>query len=238
MSAEIAKIRYLPLPRWTAIALAAITLLTGLILLIVAPDKPDDYINAPGEVASFMGWVSAMLFGVWLATLDFTAGTMQRTLTAEPDRNRVLVAKLVSTLLVATLIGVAIAAAMGGVVQLTAKHGGVDVVDGDLAAALFGQVPEAIAAGVVGFGFGLLTKSLGGGIAFGIMFVLVLAGMIAFIPGAEDFTYTQATQDLSNGITGYGDTVNGLAAALLVTLAWCAVILAPGWIDYLRSDLK
>ncbi len=54
----------------------------------------------------------------------------------------------------------------------------------------------------------------------------------------EHFTYGALTQDLSNGITGTGETHNGLVVALLGSIAWCALIIAPGWIRYLRSDLK
>jgi len=32
--------------------------------------------------------------------------------------------------------------------------------------------------------------------------------------------------------------VNGLAIALIGVLAWCAVVVAPGWLRFLRSDLK
>ena len=45
--------------------------------------------------------------------------------------------------------------------------------------------------------------------------MLVLDGFISFIPGAADYSYGQLSQDLSNNITGYGETVNGLAVALL-----------------------
>ncbi len=88
-----------------------------------------------------------------------------------------------------------------------------------MAAALFGQLPEAVAAAAIGFGFGLLTQSVGGGIAAGIVFVLVFDGFVSFIPGAKDYTFGQLTQDLSNGITGVGDTKNGLAVAIVGTVA-------------------
>ena len=85
---------------------------------------------------------------------------------------------------------------------------------------------------------GLLSRSVGGGIALGIVFILVFDGFISYIPGLEHFTYGALTQDLSNGITGTGETHNGLVVALLGSIAWCALIITPGWIRYLRSDLK
>ena len=198
MRAEVAKVRYLPLPRWTAAALAAITLVIGVVLVILEPSNPSKYISVPGTAVSVSAWVATLIFGVWLSTLDFASGTMQRTLTAEPRRTHVLSSKLVVTLVVAAIAGLAAAAAAGG----------------------------------------LLSRSVGGGIALGIVFILVFDGFISYIPGLEHFTYGALTQDLSNGITGTGETHNGLVVALLGSIAWCVLIVTPGWIRYLRSDLK
>ena len=171
MRAEIAKLRYLPLPRWTAAALAAATLITGLALLIVGPTDPAKYIAVPNTAINTVVSLATLVFGVWLATLEFGSGTLQRTLTAEPDRNRVLAAKLIVTLGAAAVAALAAAGAGGGI-------------------------------------------------------------------GAKDYSYGQLSQDLSNDITGVGETVNGLAVALVGVLAWCAVVLAPGWLRFLRGDLK
>lgn len=238
MRAEIAKVRYLPTPRWTAAVLAAITLIVGLVLIVVAPSNPDKYVSVPQTVTQFTVWIATLLFGVWLSTLDFGSGTMQRTLTAEPDRNRVLAAKLIVVLVAAAAAGLAVAAAAGGLSHVAANRAGINLDDGDLAGALFGQAPAAVAAAAIGFGFGLLSRSLGGGIAIGMLFVLVLSGIVSFVPGIEDYTYTQLTNDLTNGISGDGGTVNGLGASIVGTVLWCALIVAAGWVQFVRQDHK
>jgi len=238
MRAEIAKVRYLPMPRWTAAALAALTLIVGAALLIIAPTDPGKYVSVPNTAISTAIELSALVFGVWLATLEFSSGTLQRTLTAEPDRNRVLTGKLVVALVVVAAGALAVAAAGGGLTQLAATHAGIDIDDGDLAAALFGAAPGAISAAAVGFGFGLIARSPGGGIALGLVFLLVFDGFLSFIPGAEDYSYGQLSQDLGNNITGVGETVNGLAVALIGVIAWCVIVVAPGWTRFLRSDLR
>jgi ABC-2 type transport system permease protein len=139
---------------------------------------------------------------------------------------------------VTALAGIAVAAAAGGLTNLAANHAGVEIDRGDLAAALFGQIPEWIADAAIGFGFGLLSRSMGGGIAATLAFVLALDGLISFIPGAGDYSFGQLSQDLSNGITGVGETQSGLGLAIVGVLAWCAVIIVPGWIRFLRGDLK
>jgi ABC-2 type transport system permease protein len=238
MRTELTKLRYLPTPRWTAAVVAAAVLIVGAALLIVAPDDATKYFTVPNLAVGLIASLGAIVLGVWFATLEFSSNTLQRTLTAEPDRNRVLASKLAVTLAATAITGLAVAAAAGGLSHLAANHAGIDLDDGDLAAALFGLVPEWISSAMIGFGFGLLSRSLGGGLAMSLAFVLAFDGLISFIPGASDYTYGQLSQDLSNNITGYGETINGLSISLLGTLAWCAVIVVPGWLRFLRGDLK
>ena len=70
------------------------------------------------------------------------------------------------------------------------------------------------------------------------MFVLAFDGIISFIPGVQGLHLRPAHPDLTNSISGTGDTQNGLAVAILGVLAWCVVIVAPGWLRFLRGDLK
>ena len=238
MNAELLKLRYLPTPRWTAAFVAAVVVVVGVVLLAVAPTDPDKYVSIPNTTIGLTTAIAAMVFGVWLATLEFSAGTLQRTLTAEPDRNRVLAHKLLVVIAVAAIGGLLVAASAGGLAHLAANRAGIEIDDSDLAGQLFGSVPVWIASAVIGFGFGLLTRSPGGGIAVSLVFVLAFDGVISFIPGVKDYTYGQLTADLTNGIGGTGQTQNGLAVALAGTIAWCALILAPGWVRFLRGDLK
>jgi len=235
---EIIKLRYLPTPRWTAAVVAATVVIVGAVLLIVTPDDPAKYVTIPNSAVGLVGALASTVFGVWMATLEFSSGTLQRTLTAEPDRTRVLASKLALALAVALVGGVAIAAAAGGLANLAANHAGVEIDRGDLAAGLFGQIPEWVANVAIGFGFGLLSRSLGGGIAAALAFLLALDGLLTFIPGAADYSFGQLSQDLSNGITGTGETVNDLAAAIVGVLVWCLVIVVPGWVRFVRGDLK
>jgi ABC-2 type transport system permease protein len=238
MRAEIAKLRYLPLPRWTALAVLAAVVLFGVIMLVIAPHDPAKYVSVPQSTIADVAELAAMLIGVWIASLEFTAGTMQRTLVAEPDRNRVLRAKLAVTVAVTAIGGLATAAAAGGLSHLAANHAGVSIDEGHLAGALFGAVPQWIAASIIGFAFGLLARSLGGGISLSLALILVLGGALGFIPTIERYSFDQLSSDLSSQIGGIGDAQNGFVVALLGTAAWCAAVLVPGWLRYLRGDLK
>lgn len=238
MNAELLKLRYLPTPRWTAAFVAAVVVIVGVVLLAVAPSDPDKYISIPNTTIGLVTAIAAMVFGVWLATLEFSAGTLQRTLTAEPDRNRVLAHKLLVVIAVATIGGLLVAASAGGLAHLAANRAGIEIDDSDLAGQLFGSVPVWMASSVIGFGFGLLARAPGGGIAISLVFVLAFDGVISFIPGVQDYTYGQLTADLTNNIGGTGETQNGLGLAIIGTAAWCALIVLPGWVRFLRGDLK
>jgi ABC-2 type transport system permease protein len=238
MTAELLKVKYLPFPRWTAAFVAAVVAIMGVVLAVVEPTEPDKYVSIPHSSVGLVTALTAIVFGVWASTLEFAAGTLQRTLIAEPDRRRVLAAKLALVIAVTAVAGLLVAAAAGGLSHLAANRAGVEIDDGDLAGDLFGSIPSWVSGAVIGYGFGLLGRSLGGGIAASFVFVLAFDGLVSFIPGAQDYTYGQLSSDMVNHLGATGATQNGFAVALAGTIAWCAVIVVPGWIRFTRGDLK
>ncbi len=238
MSGEIAKLRYLALPRWTAGAVIAIALLVGAGLLAFPPGKVDNYAGIPAFAVGTTFGIAAIVFAVWVASVEFSSGTLQRTLTAEPIRSRVLTAKLICALVGTAIIGLAAAAASAGMSEIAASNAGVHLDQGDLAAQVFSQVPSGLAFAGVGFGFGLLTRSMGGGITLALALAFILDGIISFIPGFENVGFGRLTHDLTVGLSGHGDAKNGLAAAIIGTIIWVALILLPGWLRFVRGDLK
>jgi ABC-2 type transport system permease protein len=238
VKAELAKVRYLSLPRYTAALVAAAVIITGIVLFVVAPSRPEKYIDIPDAVIATIIQFAAIVFGVWLSTLEFSAGTMQRTLTAEPNRSRVLSDKLVVVILVTLVAGLLVAAAAGGFSHLAATRADVHIDNGRLAGTFFGAIPSWIAGGIVGFGAGLLTRSLGGGIAVALIFVLAFDGVVSFIPPLKHLAYGQLTTDMTDQTGGVGNPYNGLGVAILGTIIWCLILVVPGWLRFLRGDLK
>jgi ABC-2 type transport system permease protein len=238
VSAELAKLRYLHLPRWTAAGVLAVAIAVGLALLIFPPGDPGKYASTSSFAMNITLTIAAIVFGVWIATLEFASGTWQRTLTAEPDRSAVLLAKLTVLLLGLVGLGLVAVGATIGLSDLAAARAGADVDQGDVARQVAAVLPPAIAAGVVGFGFGLLAGSMGGGIAVAFAFVFVLDGFLTQIPGLGDWTFGTVTSDIQAKIAGSGTAEHALLPSLLVALAWALAILAPGWWRLLRQDLK
>lgn len=237
MSGEIAKLRYLALPRWTAGVVLAVVLVVGAALLIFPPSKADDFATIPAFAVGTVFGIAAIVFAVWAASLEFSAGTLQRTLTAEPNRHRVLGFKLTGALLGTAVVALAAAAASAGLAEIAASHANAALDNGDLAQQVFSTVPSALAYAGVGFGFGLLTRSMGGGITLALALAFVLDGILGFVPGLEDVGFGRLTHDLTGGLAG-DETQIGLVPALLGSVAWVAVVMIPGWLRFVRGDLK
>ncbi len=61
---------------------------------------------------------------------------------------------------------------------------------------------------------------MGGGITLALALAFILDGIIGFIPGFENIGFGRLTHDLTSGLSGQGETENGLGAAALGTIAW------------------
>ncbi len=79
---------------------------------------------------------------------------------------------------------------------------------------------------------------MGGGITLALALAFIADGIIGFIPGFENIGFGRLTHDLTSGLSGQGDTANGLGAALLGTVVWVAIVMVPGWLRFTRGDLK
>ena len=238
MNAEIAKMRFLPTPRLLAAGMLAICVVTGAVLFVVSPRHTDTYVNSSSVALNFAVSLPTIVLGVWIVAVEFASGTLQRTLTAESNRSRVLAAKLALVVVVGLVLCLAAAATSGGLADLATSRAGLSIERGDLARAMFGVVPTGVASVVIGFAFALLTRSMGGGIALAAAFVFVLDGVLGFIPGIEHLTFDTLTTDLTNHISGVGGTYHSAGAAVLGVVVWLLILLIPGWIMFLRGDLK
>ena len=238
MSGEIAKLRYLALPRWTAGSLFAVMLIVGAALLVFPPGDVAKYATTPAFALGMVIGIAATVFAVWSASVEFSSGTLQRTLTAEPIRSRVLAAKLACVLAGTAIVGLGAAAAGAGLSEIAASSAGAAIDDGDLAKQLFSQVPSALAFAGIGFGFGLLTRSMGGGITLALALAYIADGIIGFIPGLENIGFGRLAHDLTSGLSGQGETVHSVGAAAFGTVVWVAIVMVPGWLRFTRGDLK
>ena len=241
MNAELLKMRLMALPRWTVVALLLAVVATGVLLDIFPRDDAEGFLGVMSTVARDATEIAAILLGAWAATVEFSAGTLQRTLTAQADRSRVLVAKLVVLVLAVAALGLAVAAAGAGLVEVAASQNGVDLDEGEVARVMFAGVPAPIAVAVIAFGLGLLTRSLGGAITLTLAFIFVLSGFMGLLPSLERIMYSTFESELTAHLAGQvdpGADVHPLPVAALGVVVWAVVLLVPGWFRFLLDDLK
>lgn len=238
MRAEIAKARYLPTPRWTAAVVVGAAAAVGLGLVLFSPTDADLYSNVPSIVLGSLYLLAASVMGAWMISLEFSAGTLQRTLTAQPSRSMVLIHKLVVVLAGTLLVGLVAVFAVVGLARYGAVRAGADLDNEQLIRSLLAILPSGLAAATLGFAAGLLTRSLGGGVilAFGVS--LILDGLLGIVPGLENLTYGSFTNALTAQLTRDGVPAHSTGVAVLGTLAWLALFLLPGWVRFVRGDLK
>jgi ABC-type transport system involved in multi-copper enzyme maturation permease subunit len=68
--------------------------------------------------------------------------------------------------------------------------------------------------------------------------VLAFDGAVSFIPPLRHLTYGQLTAGMTDRIGGFGSPHNGLGVGIIGTVIWCLILVVPGWLRFLRGDLK
>ena len=238
MRAELLKTRLLPTPRIT-LALAALAVAgTALGVYLAQPDDAGNYLDFPMTAAEVATEIGAIIFGVWLATVEFAQGTMRRALTAEPRRPRLVAGKL-GVLVAVTAVGSFLVALAGfWLGALAADLRGVDYDHGGGAKLIGAIVLVAVLAALLAFALGLLAESFAGGLVLAFAVVFVLDGVLSFVDAIKDYTFAAALGDITASAHPDQAADLGLGAAIGVAVVWVVVVLALGLARFQRTDLK
>lgn len=231
---------------WWSIALVAVlsigmSLLVVLSLVAFADDMgADGGMGIGGAGIVLMPIQFTMLLagalGAMVSTGEYSTGMIRSTLTAEPQRGRVLVAKAVAVAaLLAASTAVIFAIASAIVTPLAADVAPLDWsrADQTLIPMLYG-VLSMVCFSLIGLGIGFLLRSSPGAISttIGVLFVLPIILHILSLTGMEwtrnlaDYLPSTAAEALViPGMTSGLDT----GPALLTLAAWTLIPLVGGW---------
>lgn len=241
MRTELIKVRSLPTPRWTALALLFCFLagIAGTIAWGVGRD------NDSLEVAvNFPLWIAALVFGVWIVGVEFGQDTMRRALAADPRRMRLILSKLGVALAIVAAATILLNAVGAWIYDLAGSTSDSSI-NYELAyRSCVSNLVSNVVVVLVGMGLTLATRSMAGGLTITLVFLFVLDGALSFIPKVGDYTLGGASGDLAVAISGNADSNFGEAATLepviaaLVTAAWILVIFGAGVYRTLESDVK
>lgn len=221
-------------------------LLTGLVAIVVGEtydgwNAADKLTFDPVDTASVGTIVTAILFlvlGVKAATSEYGSGMIRLTLTATPQRWRVLAAKTLVVMAITALAG--LAATVGMLLTATVIFGSYGLPTADLAGSdavslilvgslLAPQFP------LIGMTLGLALRSTAAAIIATLGVLFAPAFVFALLPASWQDAADWFPGAASDGLSGAAD---GLAPglALVVVLAWTAAFLASAWIVFERRD--
>ena len=127
---------------------------------------------------AFFAQLLTLVIGILCITNEFRHGTITPTLLVSPDRIRLVLAKVVASLLVGLVLGLAACAIIAAVVA---------VAGGETDDALELIAGGAILAGlyaVLGVGLGAIIRNQVGAIIGALVYILLLEGLIGLVPGS------------------------------------------------------
>lgn len=237
MRAELAKLRALPLPRWTLAIEVGIVVVAAVIVLFAGGSDSEHYKTAAVVGGAIGTGVGSIVIGVWVMGLEYGQKTIRRALTADPRRGRLAVSKLAVALLAVEATTVAVWALATLLAALLASVNGASSPVGDILpeAASF-LVLNAIYA-TVGWAIALLTRSMAGGITVALALVFVLDTALGAVPSVGDYTLGMSATEIANAISGEGDHPD-LARGVLATAAWIGGFTVAGLLRFTRTDVR
>ncbi|OUE08606.1 ABC-2 family transporter protein [Clavibacter michiganensis] len=218
-------------------------------------DQLQDQLGVPGLPAADL-LVSVGLSGVTLSMLvagvlgvlvisgEYSTGMIRSSFSAAPRRLGVIAAKAI-VYTVVTFVVTAIAVAVALLIArayFSAAGAEVDVLEGGFLLSALGGVLFVVLIGLMGFGFGLLLRNGAAGIGALVGLVLVvpivgqlLGAVLDWVRDLEPYFPLSAGNRLYSGGNGAPGEME-FWQALLVMLAWVAVILVPAVVLARKRD--
>jgi ABC-2 type transport system permease protein len=235
MPAELAKIKALPTPRWTAIVVLGLVVVGFVLLVLLAGSKDSDYSDT-AQTVGLVTLIASMVLGVWMVGLEYGQNTLRRTLTADPRRPRLLGAKLGAALVTSgalTLAAYVLATILFGIAAaINGASLSVPDVFNSLLAALLGNAVIV----AVGVGVALIVRSMAGGMTVMLSVFFIIDTILLAIPTVGDWSIKIAVFEIQDSINGAGDSVSIGHDALVLAL-WIAVSFGAGFLRFTRSDV-
>jgi ABC-2 type transport system permease protein len=213
-----------------------VTLLTGLLT------HPSGLASEEGQrqllsLSSLAGVFSA-LAGVLLVTSEYRFGTIRPTILFNPERSRVLTAKLVAGALAGVAFGVLSEVIGWAIGYAILDERGITVVlsSGDILLLTFGGLGGAALWGAIGAGLGAIIHNQVGGVITLLAWGLVLANLLfGLAPSVGRFMPTRASDALM-GLRVHHLLSPGAGAITLI--AWAGALAALGVALSARQDIN
>jgi ABC-2 type transport system permease protein len=182
--------------------------------------------------------VFVLVLGVLSITSEFRHGTITPSLLVVPDRTRLVLAKLLASVLTGLALGLLttvlvtlIVKGIGGARNLNTSGDAVKlIVGGTLATGLYAAL---------GLGVGALIRNQVGAIIGSLVYLFVIESVLRAIPKVDEIVREYGLGGVSNSLssTGNGNDMLGQVAGGLVLAGYCAIFIVAGLIMMRRRDI-
>jgi ABC-2 type transport system permease protein len=246
--AEWTKARTVRSTWWSLLATAAVSAALG-VLIGSQMDSATSGRRAQLDAAQFgfypllMGQVALVVFGVLVASAEFTTGTVRASLAAVPRRGAFLAAKALVAAGIAAVLGVVVSFGTFLATQWAAGPVGASLGDPGVLRALLGAAAYLTMMCV--FAMAVATVLRSSALSLGILLPLLFLNSqgLSSLPAIRSVTQYLPDQagagmmrvDLE-GRFFLGDIDFGPGVAFLIMLAWVAAALAGGYLSLRRRD--
>lgn len=234
MAAELHKLRFLPTPRWTAVACLCFALMGAIATLFDGSLRSSTYVDAAEVITGVGTVIGSIVLGVWVAGVEYGQNTMRRVLAADPRRGRLFAAKVAVAVAAALLLTVVVWAASIVLMAITSSMNGADSPVRDLLTVSAKSFVANPVYAAIGCSVAMLARSMAGGMTAMLALAFVLDAALTALP-VGDISIGSALREIGRGIEGKGDQAVG--HAVRVTFAWLVVMLAAAWVRFTRTDV-
>jgi ABC-2 type transport system permease protein len=225
----------------TCVGVGLITLLS-LATSLFAKYSPGD--TSPGlDLISNASTVAlfTLMLGVLSITTEFRNGSIASTLLVEPNRVRLLAAKLVAVIVAGALIGLltsGIALILGAAI-LPGRDYSLGLSDSDVVELLAGTTAACAVMAMVGVGIGALVRSQTPAIVGILVYLFVVEPLLTFlISGSEQYVLGSALSEITGtgDVSGIDDPLGQIPGGLLL-LGWAALFAVLGALAMQARDV-
>jgi ABC-2 type transport system permease protein len=176
--------------------------------------------------------IFALVLGILVVATEFRHGTITPSLLAVPDRVRLVIAKLIGSLLAGALLGLVAAAVCAAIVLslLSARDIATGTDTSEVLKLIAGNTAAAALYAAIGVGLGALIRNQVGAIIGALGWIFLIEPLLTLIPGFEDVITRWFPTGAANALAGTAsssDALDQVPAGLLLAV-YAAIFVAAG----------
>ncbi|HEY7859293.1 MAG TPA: ABC transporter permease [Candidatus Nanopelagicales bacterium] len=180
------------------------------------------------------GQLALAVFGVLFISSEYSTGGIRTTLTAVPQRVRLLTAKAIVLLVISLVVGMVSSFVAFFIGQAFLSRVGIEahLGDPDVMRAVIGGGLYLMASAMFGFALGALLRHSAAGISLAIALLLVVPPLTNLLPGdwghwIEKYFTSNAGQQITS-VLPQGDALSPWAGYAVFTLWWLVILVIAG----------